>query len=267
MKSQGKLYHINQEFNIFNDNVTKILDLGYSPGNWLEFSKLKMCEAHGVEENDINKKCHFLGFDILVGYPPAGTSTIQGNIFSKSSHYQIIDHFKQLAIKQQLNSDEDVSYFTKEQTDVDDIEHLEQRLQKMHLSENFDYKPELILSDLSAPFLQEKGTYHNTQTKPHMRFANNPVLNLPILKGEKSSIDMADATLILALDVLKKHGNLVIRLATIDSEDPELDILNDRLNKVFNTVEERQFNDKNEIFFICLNKKRDTDDKSKIFTK
>ncbi|WEJ97343.1 2' O-ribose methyltransferase [Yamadazyma tenuis] len=277
MRSQSKLYHINEEFQIFNRHVTKILDLGYVPGNWLEFSKLKMCEVHGLPEDQINSRCHFLGFDILMSPPPPYTSSMQGNVFSKAAHKQIIDHFKELALREKLiepETDSQNSYFVNEQTDSridEELEKLETGLRELRISANegpgWHYKPDLILSDLSLPFIQDKGFYHNTQTKPHMRLANNPGLNEPVFNKQKSSIDMADVSLLLSCELLKQHGNLVIRMASVDLEDPELEVLSQRLERVFSRVEERQPGTEDEIFFICLDKKEDAIDKSVIFTK
>lgn len=275
MTSQSKLYHINNEFNIFNNKVTKILDLGFAPGNWLAFSKLKMCEVYGLEETNINKKCNFLGFDLLISTPPVGTSTLQGNIFSKASHLQIIEQFKEFALKKLVNElPEETSYFVTEQSDSlieKDLGKIEEGMSKLALGDNeasaedLDYKPELILSDLSKPFIQEKGFYQNTNTRPHLRINSNPALSQVVLNSKKSSIDMADATLVLCCDLLKKGGTLVLRLASVDIEDPELDIVGMRLQRVFEEVHLRQVTESGDLFFICLDKKRDVADKKNVF--
>lgn len=278
MTSQSKLYHIDNEFKIFNKQVSGILDLGFAPGNWLAFAKLKMCEVYGLEEVNINEKCNFLGFDLLVSTPPVGTSVLQGNIFSKACHKQITELFKEFALKKtEQQPEEEASYLSTEQQDTlfeQELEDMERGLKELTVNdtkvsiEDFDYKPELILSDLSKPFVQEKGFYQNTNTKPHLRLNSNPVLNQVVVNSNKNSIDMADATLVLTCDLLKKGGTLVLRLASVDMDDPELDVVNMRLQRVFEQVHERQVsNNSGDLFFICLNKKQDVADKRQVFKK
>lgn len=241
MTSQSKLYHIDNKFNIFNDRVTRVLDLGYVPGNWLEFAKFRLCSVYGLEEIDINDKCDLLGFDLLFGTPPLGTSSIQGNIYSKTSHESMAQFFKDAALRRK---DEDMknlskvdelnkSYFVKEQTE---IEMIESHMTELKLEPELDYKPQLILSDLAMPFNQEKGYFNNTNTRPYLRFGSNEVLNRPMTEKVKSAIDLADATLVLTSDLLNNGGNLVLRLPAVDKDDEEFQIVLQRCRKLFKRV-------------------------------
>lgn len=241
MTSQSKLYHIDNKFHIFNDQVTRVLDLGYVPGNWLEFAKFRLCSVYGLEEIDINDKCDLLGFDLLFDTPPLGTSSIQGNIFSKTSHKSIIQFFKDSALRRKEENikklskvDElNKSYFVKEQTE---IEMIESHMTNLKLDDELDYKPQLILSDLAMPFNQERGYFNNTNTRPYLRFSSNEVLSRPMTEKVKSAIDLADATLVLTCDLLKDGGNLVLRLPAVDKDDDEFSVLLNRCRKLFSTV-------------------------------
>lgn len=136
MFHQSKLYHIHNEFNLFNPAVTKVLDLGYVPGNWLSFAKFKLCEAHKLPESKLSEKCHLLGFDILFSTPPTGTSTIQGNVFSQSSHKLITNHFMNFAKLKAYDTSPQPSYFENEKVDsliTDEIDELTDQLSSVTL--------------------------------------------------------------------------------------------------------------------------------------
>lgn len=260
IESQSQLYYIDKEFGLFNRNVTKVLDLGYVPGNWLEVARYKMCEVLQIDESDLNEQCTLLGFDILFGTPPLGTSSIQGNIFSKTSHRDIVAFFKDMELKRQekmykknkIDDDFDNSYFAKEQIDIESLGH---HMQQMDLNEKqLDYKPQLILSDLSTFFKQERGFWNNTNTRPYLRFAANNILNQPITDSSKSCIDMGDATLVLCCDLLRDNGTLVLRLAGVNVHDREYDILRQRCQRVFATVAEWKPRE-HEVFLVCKGKR------------
>lgn len=289
LQSHTKLYYIDDKFKIFNENVTKVVDLGCVPGNWSQFAKNRLCEVHGLEEEDFKKKCSLLGVDILFGTPSRGTSYIQGNLYSKLTHYNIIHHFKELAVRQRLpnvysNKDQEAdnnSYLAKEQDqsfysqldeltlDMENLSLEDQRLKFMSNLTPEDYQPDLVLSDLSAPFLQDQGFFNNTNTRPYIRTGTNEGLKKIIVEPMKTSIDLADSCLLLCCSLLKREGNLILRLSVVDLNDPELKLLQNRLEKVFQSVirwtknnfdcthhskEETPVPEINELFFICHNK-------------
>lgn len=290
--NRSKLQQLDNKFGIFNKKVTRVLDLGYVPGNWTEFARQRLCQVHDIEEENFHKTCHILGFDILFGTPPQGVSSMQGNIYSKSAHKLISTHFKDIALRKEVEvlktKNEDLeefrqSYFFKEQNETlieQQVSELSEDMNELTLQDvqgksksHLDYKPHLILSDLSAPFMQDKGFFNNTNTKPYLRIGANSVLNRPITEEEKASIDLADAALVLACDVLAKGGCLVLRLSKINDNDPEIDLLQSRLAKVFNRVHtwnrdvsyDRQ-NKPSDSFFVCLDKIDDVCNKKDVFT-
>lgn len=257
--SHGKLYYIDQKFNIFNKNVRKVVDLGFLPGNWCQFSKTRLCQVHQLMEEEFENKCHLLGVDLLFGAPPLGASAIQGNIYSKSTHERIIHHFKEISIRKQLqqhtlmydtpNNEEDHTYFVREQdqTFFDQLDDLSSGLgnlslldQKSKLIASLEpkhYQPDLILSDLSAPFLQDQGFFNNTNTRPYIRTGSVDGLKEVVIDPQKASIDLADAALLLSCSVLKKGGAMVVRLSKVDHMDSELSLLRLRLARAFHSVE------------------------------
>lgn len=289
MRNRSKLQDLDNEFGIFNSGVTKVLDLGFVPGNWSEFARYRLCQVHGIDEDKFHEKCHILGFDILFSTPPLGVSCMQGNIFSKSAHDLIVMHFKDIALRKTVQSkDSDKnevdefqqSYYFKEQTEslieqqVIDLSQGFGLLALTNKEKEIGYKPDLILSDLSAPFMQEKGFFNNTNTKPYLRTAANPILSRTITDEEKAAIDSADAALILACDVLRKGGTLILRLSKVDPDDAEISLLQSRLDKVFNHVykwnrasffDEQSYKPQ-DVFYVCMDKTEDECDKKRVFT-
>lgn len=290
IRNRSKLQDADNEFGIFNAGVTKVLDLGFVPGNWSEFARYRLCQVHGIDEDKFHEKCHILGFDILFGTPPLGVSSMQGNIFSKSAHDLISMHFKDIALRNAVEAknmnDEGMdefqqSYYFKEQSESfieQQVSDLSEEFDKLTVTKNdkekeVDYKPDLILSDLSAPFMQEKGFFNNTNSKPYLRTAANPILSRTITDEAKAAIDSADAALILACDVLKKGGTLVLRLAKVDPDDAEIALLHSRLDKVFSHVyiwnRSSLFDEQNYVpqdkFYVCLDKIDDVCDKKQVF--
>lgn len=300
LASHGKLYYIDQKFDIFNDKVTKVVDLGFVPGNWSQFSKSRLCQVHQLLEEDFSKKCHILAVDLLFGTPALGTSSIQGNIYSKFTHQRIIHHFKEIAIRKQLlNSQEQVlmneeenSYFVREQdqtffdqldditTNLDNLNLQNQKTQLLAALQPHHYQPDLILSDLSAPFLQDQGFFNNTNTRPYIRTGSNEGLKEVIIDPLKTSIDLADAALLLSCSALKKGGAIVLRLSKVDHIDPELKLLYQRLARVFHNVDTwsnvdypkviqdphlAQSSRFDEKIFVCTDKIEDIADKREVF--
>ncbi|CCE83967.1 Piso0_004564 [Millerozyma farinosa CBS 7064] len=282
--SFGRLERADQEFTIFDKSITRVLDLGYVSGNWSFYSKERMMEIHGLEEDKFNDKCHILGFDLLFGTPPPGVSSMQGNIFSKGCQDLIISHFKEVALRNKFRmlkiEEAQRSYFFKEQKESfieKKIEELSDVLSGTALTElknaSFsDYKPDLILSDLSSPHLQERGYFNNTNTKPYLRMNSNPALSKVILRDHKLSIDLADASLVLVSQLLRQNGKFVIRLCLGDPEDKEVNVFERRLKNVFGNVTLWKDPDNfqapknyHEIYFICTSKLEDSPDKKKVF--
>lgn len=280
--SRNKLHHVDNAFGIFDASVNKVLDLGNVPGNWLEFAKNRLSAIHNTREGKFLEKCHILGFDILFDPPISETSAMQGNIFSQKAQNGIVNHFKELAFRRKQifrNEDDQLqqSYLAREQQEMLLEQHFDELTAKMDslaLDLRFgDYQPQVILSDLAQPFMQMRGFYNNTNSRPYLRTGTNEQLKKILTEPEKLSIDLAEATLLLACRLLKKGGKLVIRLVRVDFNDPELLQLQKRLERVFDKVHawnRHAFYElprirTDELFFVCLDKKKTTANKHEVF--
>ncbi|CUM62598.1 uncharacterized protein PRCAT00000150001 [Priceomyces carsonii] len=292
MMTQSKLFRLDSEFNIFDQSITRVLDLGSVPGNWAFFSQNRLCQIHSIDLEKFQEKCHIAGFDILVGESLPGISSIQGNIYSKMSHHNILLHFQEIAVKKEIKYStsleqtvypQEQSYFAKEQEDSvveQDLESITDGVHSLSIRDsliktktpssrtegykNIPYKPQLVLSDLSVPLMQQSGFFSNTVSRPHLRFGAKEALNKPIVDPLKAPIDLADAALLLCSNILAPTGRFVLRLYKTDPGDPELDLLHDRLLKVFNKVHKWgesvgnvNSSSNEELFFVCFDKKED----------
>lgn len=279
----NKLQEVDKAFSIFDESVTKIVDLGFVPGNWCGYARDRLGDLHKVEKDKVHEVCHILGFDLLFSQPPAGVSSMQGNIFSKTAHQKMMDYFKNLAFQKKImgsknypSGDFQQSYFFKEieenSGNIDITNEKDQGNGLAELVKDLDYKPQLILSDLSAPLMQQSGFFNNTSTKPYLRAGSNPILSRPMVEVDgKSSIDLADASLVLACDLLRQGGTMVLRLVKVDNHDRELELLLKRLSKVFRFVKSWHYHEtpfvyKNrELFCVCKDKMEDSSDKRWVF--
>lgn len=255
LQSQSNIAQIDHHFSIFNETVTKVVDVGYVPGSWLEYAKLKLLKVHHVDPDVINTKCTLIGTDIICGSPIPGTITTQGNIYSQSVHDNVISLLKEAAFRRWNPSadgnspDTDNSYLLKELQET----HLEAELDGLAAAFNefsLDdkegmkkllgpklYQADVIMSDLATPFLQNAGFFNNTYARPYIRSSTNEALRQPTTNSQKASIDLAEAALLLCFDALVKNGTFVTRLAQVDFADPEIELFQSRLEKIFKQVE------------------------------
>lgn len=249
--ARQEIQHLDRSFDLLNRSVTRLVDLGSGGGNWLDYARMKLLNVHKVDADDLYKKCTLIGFDLLAVKPPRGVYYTQGNIFSQSSHQTIIKLLQEssLKIKRGQLSEKDgseLSYLEKEkrgsklETELDSINNamlnlsIKEGSNESHLPDT--YQADVILSDFSFPQLQDSGFFNNTQSKPYIRSSSNKVFRLTLSHPEKASLDLADAALILCCEALKKGGKLALRLNQIDLADPELNLLESRLLKVFTRV-------------------------------
>lgn len=280
--SYSSIYRIQQEFGILNEGVKRVVDLGFAPGNWLQYAQNELLRVHKIDPFKLNTKCTVIGFDLLFCQAPKGTHSIQGNIYSQRAQLEIADYLKKrsfLILEAEKESERSPS------SDVnkleDDISKLTTKLSSLAIENSlslFDqemdlhlYQADLILSDLSAVYLQREGYFNNTMSKPFMRSRENAILRQPLSNPHKSHLDLADAAMLLCCDVLAKNGTFVLRLADINPKDPELLLLERRLKKMFSSVERWRMGHLDhllsvtELFFICLGKKSTTIDKYDLF--
>ncbi|VEU23076.1 DEKNAAC103997 [Brettanomyces naardenensis] len=267
-----KLLQIDQKYKIFRSPYGKplnVVDLGAAPGAWNQVA-LERCPA--------NSK--ILGVDILPYQPPRGVSSMQANILSKRTHEQIRDFYRLSNREHQLDSLKDVEIKTdagetiivKENSMVQTEHELleEEDLSTSPLPVNGQdiltshWPLDVVLSDMYVPIIQISGFGNSTTNNPYYRMANTSGL---AVRDHEMSMDLCDAALIVAIDLLKKGGSLVIKFFTGERDE----YLEKRLKMVFHKVNrfkpDASRSESKECYFVCLDKRNDYVDKVEVFTK
>lgn len=288
MQSHVAFHHLVKEFQVLNKNVTKVVDLGYAPGVWFEYTRQALLSIHGVSCDHIYKKCTMIGFDLLFTQPPPGTYSTQGSIFSQRSQDNVLCLLKEAALRGlSVRESTSTSPLTEEMEErslpgVDDrLQELSAAMGRLGLhgqqpdsDVRLLYQADLILSDLCSPLLQESGFFNNTQSYPFIRSIRNRALRLNYTHPHKMSIDLAEAALLLCGEALGKGGSFVARLSRVDLRDPELALLESRLAQVFESV--TRWSPDNittpssartqDLFLVCQGKRHSTMDKYAVFS-
>jgi len=284
-----KLLQIDQRFKIFHSprgTPLNVVDLGAAPGAWNQVA-LDRCP----------KQSKILGVDILPYQPPRGVSSMQANILSRRTHENIRDFFQKKDKKNLLEEFKDVEITTADgkrltvtegtiqganatsETNCDpkkdlsgsDEHQLQQQQQQpvdleheKHVEESEKWPIDVVLSDMYAPFLQITGYASKTTNIPYARMANTSGL---AVRDHEMSMDLCDAALIVAIDLLKKNGKLVIKFFT-GVQDKYLE---QRLEAVFHKVLRFKPSacrpESKECYFVCLGKRSYYVDKLMVFRK
>ena len=259
-----KLMEIDDKFKLFDRNKNqRVLDLGFAPGAWSQVAKSRTADESMI-----------LGIDILPCDPPLGVSSIQANILSKKTHDLIRLFFSKHF---QLNKHDELhkhhGYFQEfMENKLDKIEQEKIDKNDKLYREVFTNDPtvssieklpiDVIISDMYEPWQKTTNFWNNFTNLPYNRMANTSGL---AIKDHSQSIDLCDAALVSAIDLLRPNGSFVCKLYT-GKEDK---LLENRMNKVFKKVQRFKPNssrsESKEIYFVGL-KKRNGIDKLAVFT-
>ncbi|CEP62477.1 21S rRNA (uridine2791-2'-O) methyltransferase LALA0_S05e06524g [Lachancea lanzarotensis] len=238
-----KLQQIDDKVQLFKKNASqRVLDLGYAPGAWSQVA-LERTGSTGV----------ILGVDILPCSPPRGVSSIQANVLARKTHELIrlffSKHF-QLYQEDQLHKDhgyfqhmlEEELMFLKQQNAINSDGSVIE-----------DTPIDVIISDMYEPWPQTEGFWNNFTNSAYDRMANTTGI---AIKDHSMSMDLCDAALVAAIDLLKPGGSFVCKLYT-GKEDQ---LLENRLKQVFRDVQRfkpsASRNESKELYFIGLGKKK-----------
>lgn len=253
-----KLLEIDDKFHLFSKNKgQQVLDLGFAPGAWSQ-----------VAHERTGPKGRVLGVDILPCEPPPGVSSIQSNILSKKTHELIrlffSEHFR---LNKHDEIHKDHGYF--QHVLEDDLNRLEESETYRNIpnpvgnTRNVEQYPiDVIISDMYESWPQITGYWNNLTNAAYYRMANTSGL---AIRDHYQSIDLCDAALVTAIDLLKPQGTFVCKLYT-GKEDK---LFEKRLKKVFNRVNrfkpDASRDESKEIYFVGIGK-RDSIDKIGVFT-
>ncbi|CCE65073.1 hypothetical protein TPHA_0J02530 [Tetrapisispora phaffii CBS 4417] len=249
-----KLIEIDDKFQLFKRNQHQsILDLGFAPGAWSQVARMRS------NENSV-----ILGVDILACKPPKGVNSIQANILSKKTQEYIRWFFRDNFNLNRVDTLDKVKGFLHD----DDNNITNNNSQDATSPENFEntvrsrYPVDVIVSDMYDISSPNTGYWNNLTNMPYYRLANTTGIKI---KDHEQSIDLCDAALVTAIDLLKPGGAFVCKIYTGKSDADFKRRLRHVFNKVasFKPLASRQ--ESKETYFVGLQKKANVD-KLKVFT-
>lgn len=250
-----KLIEIDDKFHLFKQNEAQnVLDLGFAPGAWSQVA-YDRTKPNGT----------VLGVDILPCQPPKGISSIQANILSKKTH-ELIRMF--------FSPPNEINKHNTLNQEYDQFQHIpeERKLNKSinnPVNDSFSksltsiekFPLDVIISDMYEPCSQTTGFWNNFTNKIYNRMANTTGV---AIKDHYMSMDLCDAALIVAVNLLKPGGSFTCKLYT-GKEDKLLEY---RLKKVFKKVYRFKPNssrgESKELYFVGIDKFKNVD-KLKVF--
>lgn len=224
-----KLLEMDSKFKLFNKSTKTILDLGFAPGAWTQVALEKSRGKPAV-----------LGVDLISCSPPNGSHFLQGDIFSKETHGKIRGFFggNKCGVEDiNIKGDVSLAISSAPGCDIDDIS----CKNTSRAPNDIPGQTDLIMSDMMTNTSGLKDTDH------------------------LASMDLCDGVLLLALDLLRKDGTLVMKFYMGEGEQE----LHRRLDKVFRRVyrfkPQASRAESREMYFVALKKRASVVDPLEVF--
>lgn len=248
-----KLKELDDKYRVFQPKIIQnVLDLGFAPGSWSEVAR---------------QRCHpdsmIMGVDILPCDPPKGVSALQANILSQRTQDLIRLYFVKHHNVESFLENNDSKSSSKSINDIEFEEelHNEEEYREVFEPDEIDDKKEpiqsellpidVILSDMYVPLPRLDGFSSNITNQPYHRLMNTSGV---AIRDHLLSVDLCDAALVTAIDLLKPNGSFICKLYT-GKEDK---LFEKRLKKVFKIVNRfkpvSSRNESKEIYFVGLGK-------------
>ncbi|KAI0451173.1 23S ribosomal RNA methyltransferase [Xylaria acuta] len=240
-----KLLEMDARYKLFKRGQT-VVDLGYAPGSWSQVA---------VERTKPNGRV--VGIDLIPAQPPKGVSTIQGNFLSPIVQNMVKEYLVEFAQRrrtpdQDAETPEDEEVVVAEKPSYIDAERAESIESDHETSSNDGKLVDVVLSDMSAPWLQTSGFSSNTLSNPYSRMMNTSGM---AFRDHAGSMDLCLAALQFASDTLRVGGHFVCKFYQ-GSEDKDLEL---KLRKMFGKVHrekpESSRNESREAYFVALRRK------------
>ncbi|KAI8625688.1 23S ribosomal RNA methyltransferase [Xylariaceae sp. FL1651] len=242
-----KLLEMDAKYRLFRRGQT-VIDLGYAPGSWSQVA---------VERTKPNGRV--VGIDLIPAQPPKGVSTIQGNFLSPVVQNLVKEYLVEFAQRgtpadQETETSEDEDSVIAEKPSYIDTERAESAESGHEMKSEAGKLVDVVLSDMSAPWIQTSGFSSNTLSNPYSRMMNTSGM---IFRDHAGSMDLCLAALQFASDTLRTGGHFVCKFYQ-GSEDKDLE---SKLKKMFGKVHrekpESSRNESKEAYFVALRRKGD----------
>ncbi|KAI0383241.1 23S ribosomal RNA methyltransferase [Hypomontagnella monticulosa] len=240
-----KLLEMDSKYKLFKRGQT-VIDLGYAPGSWSQVA-LERTKPNG----------RVVGIDIIPAQPPKGVSTIQGNFLSPSVHQLVKDYLVEFAQRRNSPAPEEGLSEEEENIITDRPSYIDtERAESIESDHeiNDGRLVDIVLSDMSAPWMQTSGFSSNTLSNPYSRMMNTSGMSF---RDHAGSMDLCLAALLFASDTLKAGGHFVCKFYQ-GAEDKDLEL---KLKKMFAKVHREKpdssRSESREAYFVALRRKGD----------
>ncbi|KAK9797965.1 putative Ribosomal RNA methyltransferase FtsJ domain-containing protein [Seiridium cardinale] len=248
-----KLLEMDSKYKLFRKGQM-VVDLGYAPGSWSQ-----------VAQERTKPNGQIVGIDLLPAQPPKGVSTIQGNFLSPAVQNVVKGYLQEFArkrpeYKRSAESDDEDSILNAEEFEA--LLKGKPSYVDTERADTADHDPfedagrlvDVVLSDMSEPWVQTSGFSSNTLSNPYRRMMNTSGMSF---RDHAGSMDLCLAALQFASDTLRTGGHFVCKFYQ-GSEDKDLEL---KLKKMFGKVSrekpESSRNESREAYFVALRRKGD----------
>ncbi|TGJ80973.1 hypothetical protein E0Z10_g7795 [Xylaria hypoxylon] len=200
-----------------------------------------------------------VGIDLIPAQPPKGVSTIQGNFLSPVVQDMVKEYLAEFVQRRSpadrdAGAEENKEGVITERPSYIDAERAESIDSDREMSLNDGKLVDVVLSDMSAPWLQTSGFSSNTLSNPYSRMMNTSGMSF---RDHAGSMDLCLAALQFASDTLRTGGHFVCKFYQ-GSEDKDLEL---KLKKMFAKVHrekpESSRTESREAYFVALRRKSD----------
>ncbi|KAK2609343.1 2' O-ribose methyltransferase [Conoideocrella luteorostrata] len=226
-----------------------VVDLGYAPGSWSQ-----------VAQERTRPRGRVIGIDLIPAQPPRGVATFQGDFLSPMVQ-KLVKEFIARTWSQQVHPQKEVSEADGEgEGEGEMLDRPSYIDRERHASEEVQGETnpaassvDVVLSDMSAPWVQTSGYMSNTLTNPYRRLMNTSGV---AFRDHAGSMDLCTAALQFASDTLKPGGHFVCKFYQ-GTEDKKFEGKLKRLfGKVFREKPESSRSESKEAYFIALRRKQ-----------
>lgn len=213
--------------------MTKVVDFGYAPGNWLRYARDILSDIHNVSKSKLASKCTLVGSDVIHYTAPSGTFCSQGNVLAKSTHEHIMLILQETTTRRfqhEIGQDPEMVGLNVAFGELSLLD--ESKIEKSQWEEILsfrEFQADVVLSDLGPPQWQTYGFMSNTISLPY-----NAHWKTPIFK-ETHPVDLADAALVFCCKNLRKNGSFLVRVPGCPDKG-DISVFEDRLKRAFKYV-------------------------------
>ncbi|KAJ5894431.1 hypothetical protein N7495_006122 [Penicillium taxi] len=232
-----KLLQIDEKYRIFRRGQT-VVDLGYAPGSWSQ-----------VAVSRTQPEGRVLGVDIIPAQPPKGVSTIQGNFLAPEIQAYILEFLRNpnrgRPRQSEALGDANISVLEHHTVTSDQSEggNAPDTTNNANILER---TVDVVLSDMSAPWLQTTGFWKRSLSNPHNRMMNTSGNSF---RDHAGSMDLCNAALRFSSEVLKTGGHFVCKFYQ-GVEDKELE---NQLKGLFQKVHRLKPESSRSVGFVLSN--------------